>query len=99
MLDKGKDLDWFHSGTVVALAVIAALGFALFVVWELTERHPGVELRLFTHRNFWTGTLAISLGYRAYFGSLVLIPLWPQQAVGYTATIAVLSLPPLTPPP
>ncbi len=95
MLDKGKDLDWFHSGTVVALAVIAALGFALFIVWELTERHPVVELRLFTHRNFWTGTLAISLGYGAYFGSVVLIPLWLQQDMGYTATMAGLALAPV----
>jgi MFS transporter, DHA2 family, multidrug resistance protein len=95
MLDKGKDLDWFHSGTVVALAVVAALGFALFIVWELTERHPVVELRLFTRRNFWTGTLAISLGYGAYFGSVVLIPLWLQQDMGYTATMAGLALAPV----
>src|SRR4029079_3525430 len=38
IFDKGKDLDWFHSGTIVALAIAAALGFALFVVWELTDR-------------------------------------------------------------
>src|SRR5262245_29232960 len=66
MLDKGKDLDWFHSGTIIALAVVAALGFALFVVWELTEKHPVVELRLFTRRNFTLGALALSLGYGVF---------------------------------
>src|ERR1700751_3387227 len=50
MLDKGKDLDWFHAGTIVALAVVAALGFALFIVWELTDEHPVVDLRLFKRR-------------------------------------------------
>ena len=95
MLDKGKDLDWFHSGTVVALAVVAALGFALFIVWELTERHPVVDLRLFTRRNFWTGTLAISLAYGAFFGNVVLLPLWLQQYMGYTATMAGLALAPV----
>src|SRR5204862_4424147 len=40
LLDKGKDLDWFHSGQVVALAIAAVMGFAFFLVWELTDRHP-----------------------------------------------------------
>src|SRR5512132_3511676 len=39
MLDKGKDLDWFHSGQIVILAIAAVVGLALFVVWELTDRH------------------------------------------------------------
>src|SRR5437588_437577 len=39
MLDKGKDLDWFGSGQIVALAITSALGFCLFLVWELTEAH------------------------------------------------------------
>jgi drug resistance transporter, EmrB/QacA subfamily len=52
MLDKGKDLDWFNSPVVVALGVIALIGFAFFLVWELYEANPIVYLRLFTQRNF-----------------------------------------------
>src|SRR3982075_3969433 len=37
LLDKGKDLDWFNSGQIALLAVVAVVGFALFLVWELTE--------------------------------------------------------------
>jgi DHA2 family multidrug resistance protein len=95
MLDKGKDLDWFASGQIVALAVVAVVGFALFLVWELTEEHPIVDLRLFARRNFWTSTLAMSLGYGAFFGNVVLLPLWLQQYMGYTATIAGLVLAPV----
>jgi len=95
MLDKGKDLDWFHSGQIVILAIVAAAGFALFLVWELTEKHPVVDLRLFGQRNFWTGTVAISLGYGVYFGNLVLLPLWLQQYMGYTATLAGMVLAPV----
>src|SRR5437870_8020542 len=76
MLDKGKDLDWFHSGQIVMLAIAAAVGLALFVVWELTDRHPVVDLRLFGRRNFWTSTMAMSLGYGTFFGNVVLLPLW-----------------------
>jgi len=95
MLDKGKELDWFGSGVIVALAVVAALAFALFLVWELTDKHPVVDLRLFARRNFWTGTLSISLSYGAYFGSIVLLPLWLQQYMGYTATQAGMALAPV----
>ena len=95
MLDKGKDLDWFGSSFIVALAIVAALGFALFVVWELTDRHPVVDLRLFRRRNFWTSTLAMSLGYGVFFGNLVLLPLWLQQYMGYPATMAGVVLAPV----
>ena len=95
MLDKGKDLDWFHSGTIVALAVVAALGLALFVVWELTDKHPVVDLRLFKRRNFTMGAVALSLGYGVFFGNVVLLPLWLQQYMGYTATLAGMALAPV----
>ncbi|HTD89656.1 MAG TPA: DHA2 family efflux MFS transporter permease subunit, partial [Burkholderiales bacterium] len=95
MLDKGKNLDWFHSGQIVMLFVAAAVGFSLFLVWELTEKHPIVDLRLLGRRNFWTGTVALSLGYGVYFGNLVLLPLWLQQYMGYTATLAGMVLAPV----
>jgi len=95
MLDKGKDLDWFSSSVIIALAAAAASSFVLFLVWELTDEHPVVDLRLFARRNFWTGTLAVSLSYGAYFGSIVLLPLWLQQYMGYTATQAGWALAPV----
>jgi len=95
MLDKGKDLDWFNSPMIVSFAITAALGFALFLAWELTEEHPIVDLRLFRNRNFAMGTLALGLGYGAYFGSVVLLPLWLQQDMGYTATLAGMALAPV----
>ena len=95
LLDKGKDLDWFGSNQIVILAIVAVIGFSLFVAWELTEAHPVVDLRFFTRRNFLIGTLSVSLGYGAFFGNLVLLPLWLQQYMGYTATLAGLALAPV----
>ena len=95
MLDKGKDLDWFGSTQIVLLAIVAVVCLALFVVWELTETHPVVDLRLFGRRNFWTSALAMSLAYGAFFGNVVLLPLWLQQYMGYTATDAGLVLAPV----
>ena len=89
MLDKGQELDWFHSSTIIALTVVAFVTFSAFVVWELVENpYPVVDLRLFQRRNFWTGTLALSLGYGVFFGNVVVLPLWLQQFMGYTATDA-----------
>src|SRR5689334_2469725 len=95
MLDKGKDLDWFHSGQIVALAVAAMIGFALFIVWEITEQHPVVDLRLFKRRNFSMGAAATALAYAAFFGNVVLLPLWLQQYMGYTATLAGMAMAPV----
>ena len=95
LLDNGKDLDWFHSPLIVALAVVAALGFVLFLIWELTDKHPVVDLRLFAKRNFWAGTITMSIGYGLFFGLVVLLPLWLQQFMGYTATDAGMVLAPV----
>lgn len=88
MLDTGRENDWFASAWIVGLALTAALAFAAFLIWELTAEHPIVDVRVFRHRGFAMATLAISLGFGAFFSSVVLTPLWLQQVVGYTATNA-----------
>jgi DHA2 family multidrug resistance protein len=95
MLDKGKELDWFHSAEVVALAIVAGVGLVAFLIWELTEAHPVVDLTLFKRRNFWAGVLALSVGYGLFFGNVVLLPLWLQQYMGYTATQAGMIMAPV----
>jgi DHA2 family multidrug resistance protein len=95
MLDLGKEHDWFHSPMIVAFAVVAAVGLVFFLVWELTDAHPVVDLRLFARRNFWSGTLATAVGYGLFFGNIVLLPLWLQQYMGYTATQAGMALAPV----
>ncbi|MFZ6759329.1 DHA2 family efflux MFS transporter permease subunit [Undibacterium sp. Ji50W] len=88
MLDKGKELDWFNSGEIILLTVIAAIGLIYFVIWELGQDHPVVDLSLFKGRNFSAGVIAISIGYGLFFGSLVIMPLWLQTQLSYTATEA-----------
>lgn len=95
MLDRGKELDWFNSREIVLLAVVAVMGLTFFLIWELTERHPVVDLSLFRERNFAAGTLALCLSYATFFGILVLIPMWLQRFMGYTATWAGLVTAPI----
>lgn len=88
MLDTGREHDWFSSPFVTAMAIVAAIGLPAFVIWELGEKNPIVDIKVFRHRGFTAGTVAIALGFGAFFASVVLTPLWLQQVVGYTATEA-----------
>ncbi|MEI9929530.1 MAG: DHA2 family efflux MFS transporter permease subunit [Rhizomicrobium sp.] len=88
MLDTGKDADWFSSPLIVIEAIVAVVGFAAWIIWETTETYPVVDLSLFRNRNFALGTLAFCLGYAVFFANVLLLPLWLQTNVGYTATWA-----------
>ncbi|PZQ58911.1 MAG: MFS transporter [Sphingomonas taxi] len=88
MLDLGKNADWFNDTLIVVLTVVAAIGFVAWVIWELTDANPTVDLTLFARRNFWIGNLAFSLGYAVFFANILILPLWLQTQMGYTATWA-----------
>jgi len=88
MLDKGKELDWFASNEIVIMGIVAVIAFVFFIIWELTADHPIVDLTLFKYRNFSAGVVTISVGYGVFFGTVVLLPLWMQNTLGYTATDA-----------
>lgn len=85
LLDLGNDEDWFNSTRIVVLAIVSAISLAVFVIWELTEKDPIVNLRLFRHRNFSAGTAAMVMAYAAFFSVGLLVPLWLQRNLGYTA--------------
>lgn len=88
MLDKGEELDWFNSSTIIVLTVTAVVGFISFLIWELTQENPIVDLRVFRHRGFTMACFAMTLAFSGMFSSIVLIPLWLQTNQGYTATWA-----------
>ncbi|MBS0365458.1 MAG: DHA2 family efflux MFS transporter permease subunit [Proteobacteria bacterium] len=95
MLDLGSDENWFDSPLIIALAVVVVVGLAYFLVWELGDEHPIVDLSLFRNRNFAVAAGAASLVYGAYLGGNVLLPLLLQTQLGYTATWAGLVLAPV----
>ncbi len=95
MLDNGNEKDWFGSPEILATAAIAIIALVYLVVWELTDKHPVLDLYLFKERNFLVGTSAISLGYFAFFGVNVVFPLWLQTTLGYNASTAGLAMAPI----
>ena len=95
MLDNGNSKDWFASPLILTLGIVAVVALTFLVAWELTDRHPVVDLTLFRHRNFATGTIALSIGMFGFFGINVVYPLWLQTTIGYTAQWAGLATAPV----
>lgn len=94
MLDKGRELDWFESPLITGLAVVVAISFVAFLIWERYEEHPIVDLRVFRDRNFSAAVVAASVIFSLFFGYVILMPLWMQTYHGYTALWAGLAMAP-----
>jgi MFS transporter, DHA2 family, multidrug resistance protein len=83
-LDQGIILDWFNSSLIITLTIIAVISFCYFLIWDLTHDKPIIDLSLFKKsRNFSVSILIVSLAYGIFFGSLVLLPQWIQNDLGY----------------
>jgi DHA2 family multidrug resistance protein len=88
MLNTGEDRAWFESTRIQALLVVSLLAFTGFAIWEVTENHPIVDLRVFRHRGFTLSSIALFSAFGAFFASIILLPLWLQLGMDYTATTA-----------
>lgn len=88
MLDNGNDDDWFTSTNITILAIVSLVSLTFLIAWELMHKNPVVELRLLGKRNFLVGVSCLSLGMFAFFGGTVVMPMWVQEVMGYTATWA-----------
>ena len=95
MLDNGNEKDWFNSNSIVLAAVASFVSLTFFVPWELTDKHPVVDLHLFSRRNFRVGTVVIAFAYFGLSGVNIIFPLWLQTTLGYTATWAGLAVAPV----
>jgi DHA2 family multidrug resistance protein len=88
MLDWARTHDWFASVEVNVLLIIALVAFVAFCIWEWTEEHPIVDIRVFKNISLSISTVTMALVFGVYFASGVIIPLWLQTNLGYTATWA-----------
>lgn len=94
VLDKGQTEDWFSSTYIQVLSVVSAVSLVALVFWELAQEKPIVDLRIFKNISFATGNVVMFLGFFAFFGSIVLLPMYLQGLLGYTALLAGLVLGP-----
>ena len=94
VLDKGQREDWFQTQWILNLAVLAAVCLIALILWERRAKQPVIDLTIFRVRNYAPCvTLMFVLG-SALYGSLVLLPLFLQNLLGYTATQSGLAISP-----
>jgi len=95
VLDKGQREDWFHSDFILVFTAISALSLIAFVIVELFfAEQPIVDLRAFRNISFTSGNVVMFVAFFNLLGSIVLLPLYAQILLGYTATLAGLVLSP-----
>ncbi len=94
VLDKGERSDWFSSDFITWLSIISVTSLILFVITELYAEHPIVNLKAFRNVTFSTGNLIMFFAFFNLFGSIVLLPIYLQILMGYTATLAGIVLGP-----
>ena len=94
ILDKGQEVDWFGAVWLRWATFIGSGCFIWFLLWELREKKPLVDLSIFRNRNFALGCLLITLFGAAIYGMITLLPLFYQELLGYTALAAGVAVSP-----
>jgi MFS transporter, DHA2 family, multidrug resistance protein len=85
VLEQGERDDWFQSDTIVILTIISAVALTVFVIKALRDAHPIVDLKVFKFRSFTIGSfLGIVMGF-GLFGTALILPLFFQTLLGFTA--------------
>ena len=88
VLDKGQQEDWFSSPFIITFSIIFIVSIVALIWVELTHRHPIINLRLFKNLSFSAGNLIMFVVGFALYSSIMLIPLFLQTLMGYSATDA-----------
>ena len=85
VLERGERDDWFQSPTIQLLTAVAAISLIAFVVKSLRDKHPIVDLSVFRFRSFSIGSiLGIIMGF-GLFGTALILPLFFQSILNFTA--------------
>jgi DHA2 family multidrug resistance protein len=94
VLDKGQREDWFSSQFIIWLSFISVSSLILFVIVEFSTENPIVNLRTFRNISFSSGNLIMFFAFFNLFGSIVLLPIYLETLMGYTAFLSGLALGP-----
>jgi MFS transporter, DHA2 family, multidrug resistance protein len=94
VLDKGQEEDWFGSHWITVLASVAAAALVIFIAHELSTRDPVVRLRVFKERTYAAGVFLMTVLGFVLYGSLLLLPIFLQTLLGYSALDAGIAMAP-----
>jgi len=91
-LDKGQQWDWWRSNLIWILAIGTIVGLTYLIIREIWHQTPLLELHLFKIPTFTISIICLIVSYSIYFGTVVIVPLWLQEYMGYNAEWAGLAV-------
>ncbi|HBP87374.1 MAG TPA: DHA2 family efflux MFS transporter permease subunit [Nitrospirales bacterium] len=95
LLNMGNDFDWLDSPFLRGVLIVVMVAFPCFIIWELGERRPMLDLRLFGDRNFTIGVICLVVGFFSIQGLLTLLIVQLQLLMGYSSLLAGMALLPM----
>lgn len=88
IFNQGNDFDWFASPILAVMLVVVGVALPCFVIWELGERRPAIDLRLFAYRNYSIAVIASVAGFLVIQGLLSICVVQLQVLLGYSSLLA-----------
>ena len=85
VLERGQHDDWYSSAGIWTLSIVAVVGLVWFVLKTLHDRHPLVDLDVFRYRTFTVGNIIGVVSGFGLFGTSLILPLFFQNILGFTA--------------
>jgi MFS transporter, DHA2 family, multidrug resistance protein len=88
IFNQGNDFDWFASPILASALAVVIVALPCFVIWELGERHPAIDLRLFAYRNYAVAVICSVVGFLVIQGLIAVFVGQLQLLLGYSSSLA-----------
>ncbi|MBT2560081.1 DHA2 family efflux MFS transporter permease subunit [Pedobacter sp. ISL-68] len=94
VLERGQAEDWFDTGYIVILTVVAVISLASFIYWELRVSNPVVDLRVLKSKELAIAAVLTFITGIGMFTSIYLTPVLSQRLLSFSPSqTGVLLLP------
>ncbi|HEX9164115.1 MAG TPA: DHA2 family efflux MFS transporter permease subunit [Thermoanaerobaculia bacterium] len=94
VLEEGNRNDWFESGEIKIITLVAVVSLVMLLIRELSAAYPAVDFSLFRDPVFMSGTMIGAVMFAMLMTVTFLLPLYMQTMLGFTATQSGLALMP-----
>jgi len=85
VLERGEHDDWYSSPTIWILTIVVVVAIPLFIYRALRQAYPLVDLKVFRERTFTIGNVIGVVAGFGLFGTSLILPLFFQNILGFTA--------------
>ncbi|MBP7211710.1 DHA2 family efflux MFS transporter permease subunit, partial [bacterium] len=88
VLDKGNNADWFNANWIRWTFGVSMTSMILFIYTQIINKKSLIDIEVFKDRNFTIGTIMMVIIQGVMYGSIVIMPLFLQSLLKYTAFLS-----------